>query len=82
MPAGREIGEETVERLGSYEARRLLTILEMPLSVRTELASAMSEQADGRAIAEVVREVDADPTGTTRERLIEGLTLALDDGPP
>ena len=76
-PAASTPATDLVKTLGPDRARTLLDVLELPGDERWAFISRMYVRDDGEWLAEVLADVEQDPTGKTRERLIAGLHAAL-----
>jgi hypothetical protein len=77
----RNAGCDVVERLGDHAARHLLRILQLHQEARWAAGMALVRRPETVCIGEVLADIEQDPTGQTRERLIAELQVALDGYP-
>jgi hypothetical protein len=74
-------GWDVVERLGPHAARQLLQILQLHQEARWAAGMALVRRPETVCIGEVLADIEQDPTGQTRKRLIAELHAALDGRP-
>ena len=75
--ANEALGRRVVTMLGEPAARQLLDVLTRSEEDRAALIGRLSQRDDASALAEMLIEIETDPDGITRLRLIDGLERVL-----